>query len=50
MKNKLKEKTAQRWLRRNEWKMNKMELGIGAEKHSCFHKQMLLCQKSLEAK
>jgi len=49
MKNKLKKKTARRWLRKNEWKIYKMELGIGPEKKSCFHKQMILCQKSLEA-
>ena len=50
MKKKLKEKTARRWLNRNKWNINKMELGVGAEKHSCFHKQMILCQKSLETK
>ncbi len=47
MKKKIKEKTACRWLKRNAWKILKMELGIGPEKHSCFHKQMILCQKTL---
>lgn len=47
MKKRLREKTARRWLNRNSWKIAKMELGIGASKHSCFSKQMTLCQNSL---
>lgn len=47
MKKKLKEKTARRWLKRNSWKIQKMELSLGALKNSRFHKQMILCQKSI---
>ena len=47
MKKTIKEKIARRWLKRNAWKIAKIELGVGASKNSCFYKQMLLCQKSI---
>jgi len=47
MKKTIKEKIARRWLKRNAWKIAKMKVGIGPEKNSCFHKQMILCQKSI---
>jgi len=47
MKKTIKEKIARRWLKRNAWKIAKMKVGVGASEKSCFHKQMLLCQKSI---
>ena len=44
---KIRKKTARRWLRKNACKIAKMELGVGASKNSCFHKQMILCQASV---
>jgi hypothetical protein len=49
MKQKITEKSARRWLRRNSWNIQKLILGVGSEKGSCFHKQMLLCQKIIKA-
>ena len=48
MKKKIKPKTARRWLKRNSCGIAKMKLGIGHSEGSCFGKQMILCQKTLQ--
>ena len=48
MKKKITERNARKWLTRNSWNIQKMILGVGSEKGSCFHKQMLLCQKTIK--
>jgi len=48
MKKTITEKNARRWLKRNSWNIQKMVIGIGSEKGSCFHKQMQLCQKTIK--
>lgn len=38
-------KSASRWLRRNNWKIAKFNLGMGSEKGSGFHRQLILCRR-----
>jgi len=47
-KERITEKSARRWLKKNSFRMQKLKMGIGSEKGSCFHKQMLLCQKVVQ--
>lgn len=41
------EKAARRWLNRQRWNIAKFRMGIGVETGSCWHKQLLLCRRSV---
>lgn len=43
----MKLKTARRWLNRNAWEITRFNLEMGSSKGSRFHKQLLLCRKTV---